>query len=203
MLRLPLRVNNIQYIYNMAKCVNFTDINEVVSCADGDNVAGTAAAVEIGLADEVAAWPDFPASSGEGMSFEQAGTISGNLSLKKGASRCKLTFTRNTGEFTMTEQGEAGSENVLYALTLERSKMTAEIFGFLNATRGRSLWIKVTDKNGQSYLMGDEVNHAYRVAGDAATTGKATTDANKVPIRFEYVCPRNLVFAGSVEELAS
>ena len=186
----------------MPKCVNFTDINEIASCSEGDNVAGTAAVVEIGLAEEVATWPDFPSSAGEGMSFEQAGTIDGNLSLNNGARRCKLTFTRNTGEFTMTEQGEPGSENVLYSLTLERSKMSAEIFGFLNATRGRSLWIKVTDKNGQSYLMGDKTNHAYRVAGDAATTGKASADANKVPIKFEYVCPRNLVFAGNIEELS-
>lgn len=188
----------------MGKCVNFTDINEIVTCSEGDNVPGTSCEVEIGLADDVVTWPDFPAASGDtGMSFAEAGAISGNLTLKKGASRCKLTFTRNTGEFTMTDQGEPGSENVLYALALERSKMSAEIFGFLNATRGRRLWIKATDKNGQTYLMGDKVNQAYRVAGDAATTGKATTDANRVPMRFEYVCPRNLVFDGDIEELNS
>ena len=186
----------------MPKCVNFTDIDEVVTCAEMDNVPGTSATVEIGLADEVESWPDFPAADGEAMSLAEAGTISGNLVLAKGASRCKLTFTRNTGEFTMTDQGEPGSENVLYALTLERAKMSAEIFGFLNATRGRRLWIKVTDKNGQTYLMGDKTNQAYRVAGDSATTGKATSDANRVPMRFEYVCPRNLVFAGEIQELS-
>lgn len=188
----------------MGNCINFSDIEEVVSCTDSDNVAGTSAQVEIGYADDVTAWPDLPAPSGDsGMSFDEAGKLAGNLTLKKGAARCKLTFTRNTGEFTMTEQGEAGGENVLYELVLERSKMTAEIFGFMNATRGRRLWVKVTDKNGQTYLMGDKTNQAYRVAADAATTGKATSDINKVPIKFEYVSPRNLVWTGDVEEANS
>lgn len=183
----------------MANCIGFTDIEELTSC-DGDNVPGTAAEVEIGLADDVLTWPSHPSgSSVTSLTFMQAGSIVGNLVLKTGATRCKMVFTRNTGEFTLTEQGDAGSENVLYSLSLERSKMNAEIFGFLNATRGRRLWIKVTDKNGQKYLMGDAVNQAYRVAADAATTGKATTDANKVPIKFEYVSPRHLVFDGEVE----
>lgn len=187
----------------MPNCINFTDIEELVSC-EGDNIPGTTAEVEIGLADDVLTWPDHPSGSAvSALTFEQAGKIVGNLSLKKDATRCKITFTRNTGEFTLTEQGDAGSENVVYAVTLERSKMTPEVFGFLNATRGRRLWVVVTDKNGQKYLLGDKVNQAYRVAADAATTGKATTDANKVPIKFEYVSPRHLVFDGTIEEAQS
>lgn len=183
----------------MANCITFTDIQELVSC-EGDNIPGTTAEVEIGLADDVMSWPDLPSGSEESpLTFEAAGKITGNLTLKKDATRCKIVFTRNTGEFTLTEQGDPGSENVLAALTLERSKMTPEIFGFLNATRGRRLWALVTDKNGQKYLMGDKVNQAYRVAADAATTGKATSDANKVPIRIEYVSPRHLIFTGEVE----
>lgn len=185
----------------MANCVNLSDIDEAVSCADIDNIAGTSAQVEIGFADEVESWPSFPAPSGESsMSFDEAGTLSENLVLKTAATTCTLTFTRDTGEFTMTEQGEAGGENVLYKLSLDRSKMNAKVFGFMNSTRGRRLWVRVVDKNGTQYLMGDKTNQAYRVAADAATTGKAQTDINKVPISFEYVCPRHLVFTGSIQK---
>lgn len=188
----------------MANCVNLSDIEEAVSCSDIDNIAGTSAQVEIGYADEVQSWPTFPAPSGDtAMTFDEAGTLSENLILASTATTCKLTFTRDTGEFTMTEQGEAGGENVLYKLSLDRSKMNAKVFGFMNSTRGRRLWVVVTDKNGTKYLLGDKVNQAYRVAADAATTGKAQTDINKVPISFEYVSPRHLVFTGSIQKGAS
>lgn len=183
----------------MDNCYSFADINEAVNCVDADNVAGTSAQVEVAYADDVTVWPEMPKpSSGEPMSFAQAGTLTGDITLSPGAKTCKLTFTRNTGKFDMQEQGEAGCESVLYSLTLERAKMNAEVLGFLNATRGRRLVILVTDKNGTKYLMGDKVNAAYRVQGDAATTGQAPTDGNKVPMRFEYVCPRHLVYSGNI-----
>ena len=187
----------------MADCYTFSDIAEAVSCSDADNVAGTTSEIEVGYADDVAVWPDKPSAEGSAMTFAAAGTLTGNLTVKKGAARCKVVFTRNTGEFTMTEQGEAGGENVLYSVTLERAKMTAEIFGFLNATRGRRLWAKVTDKNGNKYLLGDAINQAYRVPADAVTTGKESSSVNKVPIKIEYVASRNLVWTGDVEEANS
>lgn len=184
----------------MANCITFADIEEQV-CAAADNVPGVAQTVEIGLADDVLTWPDMPAGSAESpLTMEAAGKLVDNLVLKKDAARCKFTYTRNSGEFTMTEQGDPGYESVLCAFTFDRAKISADVLGFLNATRGRRLFAVVTDKNGQKYLMGDKVNAAYRVAADAVTTGAGTTDANKVPVKIEYVCPRHLVFTGSVTE---
>ena len=68
----------------------------------------------------------------------------------------------------------------------------------MNATRGRKLFFIVTDKNGKKYLLGDKLNGAVKVAGDAATTGTVPTDRNGVPLRFTYACPRNLVYDGDV-----
>ncbi|MCQ2257595.1 MAG: hypothetical protein MJZ41_06325 [Bacteroidaceae bacterium] len=183
----------------MANCVDLADIMEAVSCADSDNIAGVAQEIEIGFHEDVTSYPDKPSSSSGAMSMEDAGELDGDLTIKSGAKTCKFTFTDGTGEFTMTEQGEAGGENVLYKATFERAKMSSAVFGFLNATRGRKLWAVVTDKNGTKYLLGDDVNHAKRVAADAATTGTdSASDVNKVPVSIEYVGARHLVFTGNV-----
>lgn len=185
----------------MAKCINLADIDEAVNCQDFDNVAGVMQEVEVGFAEDVANWPKRPApASGEPMDLKAAGELDGDLVLVEGAKTCKLYFSDETGEFTMTDQGEKGGENVLYQLDLERAKMSSEVLGFLNATRGRKLFLIVTDKNGIRFLMGDKINSAHRIAADAATSGKASSDVNKVPMRFTYVCPRNLVFVGEVVE---
>lgn len=173
---------------------------EAVSCTDQDNIAGMAQEIEIGFHEDVTSYPDKPApSESAAMTMEEAGELDGDLTIKSGAKTCKFTFTDGTGEFTMTEQGEAGGENVLYKASFERAKMSVAVFGFLNATRGRKLWAVVTDKNGTRYLLGDEVNHAKRVPADAATTGvDSGSDVNKVPISIEYVGARHLIFTGKV-----
>lgn len=61
----------------------------------------------------------------------------------------------------------------------------------------------VTDNIGNRYLMGDEIVAAYRVAGDAATTGAAGTDANTVPLRFTFDALMACIYTGDVDELTA
>ncbi len=180
-------------------CIQLADIDRGVSCADFDNLAGVVKRIEYGYWDDVESWPSLPeGTSGSPLTLAAAGKWVGDLVLKSGATAHTLEFTDGTGVLTMTDQGERGGESVLYQLDLVRSKMTDVILGFLNATRGRKMYFVVTDKNGVKYLLGDRLNAARRVAGDAATTGTASTDRNGVPLRFTYECPRNLVFEGEV-----
>lgn len=180
-------------------CISLADIDEAVSCADMDNLAGVIQQIVYGYWDDVATWPDLPAPSGESgqMSFDEAGKWDGNITMKTGKYAYKLVVKDGSGEFTMTDQGETGGESVRYQLDVERTKMNSVIFGFANATRNRRLFLLVTDRNGVTYLMGDKLNAARRVAADAATTGRSTdSDVNKTPLRFQYDCPRNLVYTG-------
>lgn len=185
------------------KCVELANIDEAIACADLDNLAGVVQELIFFYWNDVATWPDLPAPTGEAgsMTFEQAGAWDGDVVMKEGTCAYKLVFTDNSGELTITDQGETGGESCLFELNITRTKMSQVIFGFENATRGRRLGLIVTDKNGQRYLMGDKLNAARRAAADATTTGKVGTDLNKVPMKFTYECPRKLMYTGDVENI--
>lgn len=185
------------------KCIELADIDEAVSCADLDNLAGVVQSLVYGYWEDVASWPDMPAPSGEAaaMSFAEAGAWDGDLVMKAGCRAYQLVFTDESGELTISDQGETGGESCKYELAITRAKMSQVIFGFENATRGRRLFLIVTDKNGNRYLMGDKLNAARKVAADASTTGKVGTDLNKIPLKFDYSCPRKLMYTGDVEKI--
>ncbi len=186
----------------MIECIALADIDEAINCADLDNVGGIIQEVGIAFADDIATWPTLPApASNEVMTLAQAGAWVGDLVQNVGKKFIKLVFTDETGALTITQQGEAGAESYLYQLDISRAKMNATIFGLENALRGRRLVLVVTDKNGVSYMLGDSLNAAKMVAGDASTTGTAASDKNNVPLRFTYTCPRKLVYEGDKENI--
>lgn len=184
-------------------CVALADIDESVACADLDNLAGVVQELIYFYWNDVDSWPDLPApAEADGtMTFEQAGAWDGDVVMKSGVRAYKLVFTDDSGELTITDQGEQGGESCLLELNITRAKMSQVIFGFENATRGRRLGLIVTDKNGNRYLMGDKLNAARRVAADASTTGKVGADMNKTPLKFTYTCPRKLMYTGDVTNI--
>jgi hypothetical protein len=184
-------------------CIALADIDEMVSCQDLDNLAGLVQELIYFYWEDVASWPDMPAPASDTgtMDFATAGAWNGDVVMKQGCRAYKMVFTDNSGELTITDQGETGGESVAYELTITRAKMSQVIFGFENATRGRRLGLIVTDKNGNRYLMGDKLNAARKVAADASTTGKAQTDLNQTPLKFQYACPRKLMYTGDVDEI--
>lgn len=181
----------------MSECVQLADLEEAIGCADIDNVGGIKMKFQIGFADDVRSWPSLPEpSGGSSLSLLQAGQWDGALEMGNAALLHTVYFTDETGVFTITMQGESGCESYLYQLDVSRAKMEATVFGLENALRGRKLVIIVEDKNGTKYLMGDAKCPARMVAADASTTGTAVTDKNNVPLRFQYSCPRKLVYVG-------
>ena len=185
-------------------CIALADIDEAISCAELDNLAGVVQELLIGYWDDVETWPDLPAPAAANgqMTFDEAGKWAGTLTMAEGCYMHKFVMTENSGTITVTDQGEIGGESLRYQLDLSRAKMGSVIFGFLNATRGRRLVIIAKDKNGVQYLMGDKLNAARRVAADAATTGaNGESDVNRVPIRFQYDCPRSLIYTGTTSSL--
>lgn len=183
-------------------CIALADIDEAINCADIDNVGGIVQEVYIAFASDIATWPELPAPAVNApLQLAEAGAWNGDIVQGTGKKFFKLTFTDETGTFTITQQGEQGAESYLYQLDISRAKMNALIFGFENAVRGRKLVIIVKDKNGTCYLMGDKLNAAKMTAADASTTGTAVTDKNNVPLRFTYACPRKLVYTGDTENI--
>lgn len=187
----------------MENCIALADIDEAINCADIDNVGGIVQEVGIAFAEDIATWPKLPAPSGANaeLSLAAAGTWNGDIVQNVGKKFIKLTFTDETGTFTITQQGESGAESYLYQLDISRAKMNATIFGLENALRGRKLVLLVKDKNGTCYLMGDKLNAAKMIAADASTSGTAVTDKNNVPMRFTYACPRKLVYDGDTDSI--
>lgn len=183
-------------------CVALADLMDSVNCVDLDNRAGVATELLIGLADEVATWPDLPAPESETpLTFAEAAVWDGALAFNEGCCMYRVTFTDEQAELKITEAGENGNEVVLYELDLSRYRMSKEFFGFLNAIKGRRLVLIVTDKNGNKYLMGDKLAPARKVAGDGGTSGRAATDVNKHSIKFQYYCPRYLMYDGETDSL--
>ena len=186
----------------MQNCINLANIDSAVACSDYDNIGGLVQEIIYGYWDDVATWPELPAGTeSAAIPLETAGKWNGDVTMKSGKCAYKMQFTDENGEFTMTDQGEIGGQSVLYQLDITKAKTNATILGFMNATRGRKMFIIVTDKNGNSYRMGDKLNAAKKIAADAVTTGRASTDLNRVPLRFTYVCPRNLIYDGDTTTL--
>lgn len=185
------------------KCIDLADIDELVSCQEIDNLAGVVQELIYFYWEDVATWPDLPSPTAETgtMSMEEAGAWDGDVVMKTGCRAYKLVFTEDSGELTITDQGETGGESCRYELAITRAKMSKVIFGFENATRGRRLGLIVTDKNGNKYLLGDKLNAAHKVAADASTTGKTGTELNKIPLKFAYDCPRKLMYTGDVTNI--
>lgn len=186
----------------MKQCISLSSISPTINCVDLDNRAGVVNCILLGFADEVGTWPNLPYGSETApLSMEMAGKWNGNLAMANGCKLYKLTFTDETGELKITDQGEKGSKQYLYELELSRAKMNATMFGFENAIKDRKLVILVRDRNGLWYIMGDKMAPAMMVDGDGSTTGKAGTDQNRTSLKFQYTCPRKLVYAGDVDSL--
>ena len=81
-------------------------------------------------------------------------------------------------------------------------KIRKILLGFMNATKGRKIFIIVKDNNGQYYLMGDK-DHGAQLAGDSegAVTGAAYTERNHVGLTFTYNTPRAYTYEGDVENI--
>lgn len=184
------------------KCISLSSISAAANCVDTDNRAGLVDFVLIGFADEVGTWPAMPYGSEQNpLSLEKAGQWDGDLAMKNGCQLYKLAFTDETGEFKITYQGEKGGKSYLYELDLTRAKMTPEMFGLENAVKERKLVILVRDRNGFWYLMGDKIAPAMMTDGDGSTTGKTGSELNRSALKFQYTCPRKLVYAGEIDSL--
>ena len=186
----------------MNKCIALASIAAVANCVDTDNRAGIVDRILFGYADEVGTWPTLPVGTeNTPLTLAQAGAWEGDLAMQNGCQLYEVNFTDETGELKITDQGEKGGKSFLYELEISRAKMNAVMFGFENAIKDRNLVILVRDRNGQWYLMGDEMAPAMKVDGDGSTTGKAATDQNRTSIKFQYSCPRKLVYLGETDSL--
>ena len=186
----------------MKKCISLTSISAVTNCVAVDNRAGIVDKIIIGYADEVGTWPELPVGNIQSpISLMQAGRWNGDLAMKNGCKMVELNFTDETGEFKITDQGEKGGKSFLYELELSRAKMNATMFGLENAIKDRKLVILVRDRNEVWYLMGDKFSPVMKIDGDGSTTGKTGTDQNKTSLKFQYTCPRKLVYKGEIDSL--
>ncbi len=174
-------------------CSALADLEPAIGCAELDNRGGIVSEMLVGFMDDMLACGGMPYSPVRSLSLKDNGTLASPPIWKAGTRPYRLSFTDETGTFSITPQGEAGGESYLYQLDIIRAKMGAEIFGFENALRGRDLVIIVKDKNGTRYLMGDSRTPARMVSTDASTTGTAVTDRNQSVLRFQFSSPRKLV----------
>lgn len=183
-------------------CITLEDVAVATCPLEKAGRGGVQPELIFGYWEDVQQWPAYPSSTAEGgITMEAAGELKGDLVMKDGCKACKLAFTEYSGTFTMTEQGERGSESVLMQLDINSGKIKKQILGFMNATRGRRMFFIVTDNNGNRYVMGDSIVAAYRTAADAATTGASMTDQNTAPLRFTFDALMSCIYTGDVETL--
>ena len=183
-------------------CITLEDIAQAACPLDRANRGGVVPTLIYGYWEDVQTWPTYPAATGQAaITMTAAGTLTGDLVMATGCKAYKLEFTEYSGTFNITDQGERGGESVLMELTINAGKIKQELLGFMNATRGRRMFFIVTDGNGNSYLMGDKTVAAYRVAGDAATTGAAATDLNQTPMKFQFDALMACTYEGDKEAI--
>lgn len=121
------------------KCISLEDIASATCPLEKAGRGGVQPEIIFGYWEDVETWPKYPApSASAAISMSAAGELTGDLTLKSGAKAYKLAFTEYSGTFTMTDQGERGSESVLMQLDINSGKIKKQILGFMNATRGRA-----------------------------------------------------------------
>ena len=188
----------------MPNCITLADIDLGLSCADQDNMGGIVPQIIYGYCDDVATWPERPTVSGSAsnISLEAAGTLVGDLVMASGSHAYKFDFTDDPGSFQIAMQGEKAGESFLETLTIIAPKIRKILLGFMNATKGKKIFILVKDNNGKWYLMGDK-DHGASLSGDSegAVTGAAYTERNHVGLTFTYNTPRAFVYEGDTENI--
>lgn len=186
----------------MTKCISLANIDENLDCAEQDNMGGLTPKVIFGYWDDVAGWPSLPAGlSGAAVALDAAGALDGDVTMKSGVNAYTFEFGEDKGNFTIAPQGEMGSLSMLYTLTIVSARIRKTIFGFLNAVKNKKMFFIVQDANGDYYLMGDSRRAAHLNSGDGAASGTAATDANQTTLKFTFVSPRALQYAGDVVKL--
>ena len=181
------------------KCVTLADIDQALSCEDQDNMGGLVPQIIYFYHEDVKTWPDKPAVAEAVIpTLEVAGEWKGDLVMATGAKAYKMDFTDDTGEFKITPQGEDGGMSFLYELSIISAKIRKQILGFMNACKGRKMGFIVQDNNGNYYLMGDKNRGAKLASGDGSTTGANATARNQTTMKFQYNCPRALIYDGDV-----
>ena len=186
----------------MPNCISLSNIDEALSCQEQDNMGGIVPKLIFGYWDDVEVWPEWPSpAASSSLSLEDAGVITGDLSMMLTKCAYQIEFSPDTGSFSIAPQGEQGAISFLYTLTFINKRIRKLILGFLNAAKNRKMFFIVQDSNGVWYLMGDTRRAALLQPSDGAVTGTAATDINQVTIQFNYVCPRALCYEGDVEDI--
>jgi hypothetical protein len=184
------------------KCVELADIDQALSCDEQDNMGGVVPSLIFGYVDDVGAFPDKPAVAESAIpSLEVAGAWKGDVVMKTGCKAYKFEFTDDTAEFTIKQQGEDGGKSFVYELAFISAKIRKKILGFANAVKNRKMFFIVQDNNLQWYLMGDAGHGAKRVDDDGSTTGANYTGRNQNSFKFQYSCPRALIYEGDTTNL--
>ena len=96
------------------KCYELADIDPALECDAQDNMGGIVPKIIFGYHEDVATWPDKPASGSGALQLDAAGALSGDVVMNNGCKAYSLSFTDNTGVFTIKPQGETGGESFLY-----------------------------------------------------------------------------------------
>ena len=188
----------------MTQCVKLSSIDQKLSCAESDNSGGIVAKVIFGYHDEVAVFPDFPSpaeTAAEGLSLEDAGSLVGDLVMKKGTCAFEFEYTQDSGSLTIAPQGDPGNISFLYTLNLEAARIRRKVLGLMNASKSRKMFFLAQDMNGEWYLLGDKRRGAMLNAGEGAQTGQQATDQNKTALAFTYTSPRALIYTGDTENV--
>lgn len=184
------------------KCVTLADIDQALSCSEQDNMGGIIPLLIFFYWDAVKTWPDLPAVAEASVpSLDVAGAWKGDVVMATGEKAYKFNFTDDTGSFKISPQGEEGGISYLYELNIVSAQIRKQILGFMNACKGRKMGFIVQDNNGNYYLMGDKNRGAKLATGDGATTGTKPTDLNQTTLKFQYNCPRALMYEGDVTNL--
>lgn len=187
----------------MANCINLSSISAATNCVDYDNRGGILAKILVCYHAAVADFPTLPGSAEGGMTLENAGKWSGEITMKTGEKMVEIPFIEGEGEIKVSPSGEVGARCAHYELDIMRTKINAQTFGLLNAFKDADLVIIAVDANGIKYLLGDELVPAKMIDGDGATSGRARTDRNSITFNFEYYGQRFLVYDGEIESLKS
>lgn len=149
---------------------------------------------------DVATWPTEPEAL-EDLTMEEYGKLVGDVVFAAG--KCASTFflPPNKGSFQITELGEMGGMSHQYELSIYQHGITAQMLGFMGATKNAKMGFLVIDSNKNAFLMGDKDTGAYRDKGDGSTTGANKTDVPGTTLKYIFPVNNPRLYMGDREDI--
>jgi hypothetical protein len=170
----------------------------------GANMGGITQTIYAAYWKDVAAWPEEPDLTVDGVTLEDSAALVGDITFNTGKCFIPIYVTDDTGELQLESVGEKDGKSWKYNLSFFHPGLQKKALGFINAAKNENMVFLVPDNNGNFFLLGDALRPAtYESSPDGNGTGKETSARSGISSLFSYKSKNIYHYEGSIPLIAA